>query len=235
MKEISVVLCTSLLLFNFYSANAITRFGEQFCEQAGYYCHKVDKGDSWSSLFPDAEEREVVQKLNRMNIKLRRNMRIAVPKNLSSLDVLDIAPFERSIENDLNDEVLVVNQAKLAWGAYDDGGDLIAWGPISSGKNYCPDIKRGCKTTVGKFSMYTKRGAKCKSSKYPVGRGGAPMPYCMFFHGGYALHGSADVPGYRASHGCVRLFIEDAEWLNKNFIDLPQQDGSGTTVIVQPL
>jgi len=33
----------------------------------------------------------------------------------------------------------------------------------------------------------------------------------MFFHGGFALHGSPSVPGYNASHGCVRLFDDDAE------------------------
>lgn len=53
------------------------------------------------------------------------------------------------------------------------------------------------------------------------------MPYCMFFKGGYAIHAS-DVPGYNASHGCVRVFYEDAEWLNREFADI------GTSVIVRP-
>jgi lipoprotein-anchoring transpeptidase ErfK/SrfK len=39
----------------------------------------------------------------------------------------------------------------------------------------------------------------------------------MFFHRGYALHGSYDVPGYNASHGCVRMFVKDAKWLNQEF------------------
>ncbi len=51
------------------------------------------------------------------------------------------------------------------------------------------------------------------------------MPYCMHFSGGYALHGSPTVPGYNASHGCVRLFTEDAKWLNQHFVDI------GSTVI----
>ena len=66
-------------------------------------------------------------------------------------------------------------------------------------------------------AIYNKGGAGCASSKFPVGRGGAPMPYCMFFHGGYALHGSYEVPGYHASHGCIRLFVDDAAWLNEEF------------------
>lgn len=46
------------------------------------------------------------------------------------------------------------------------------------------------------------------------------MPYCMFFHGGYALHGSYKVPGYDDSHGCIRLFIDDARWLNEEFVKI---------------
>ena len=40
----------------------------------------------------------------------------------------------------------------------------------------------------------------------------------MFFHGGFALHGSYEVPGYHASHGCVRMFVNDAKWLNEEFV-----------------
>jgi lipoprotein-anchoring transpeptidase ErfK/SrfK len=53
----------------------------------------------------------------------------------------------------------------------------------------------------------------------------------MFFHGGYAFHGSNEIPGYNASHGCVRIFSEDARWLNQEFIDLPEE--GGTKVIIQ--
>ncbi len=40
----------------------------------------------------------------------------------------------------------------------------------------------------------------------------APMPYSIFFHGGYAIHGSYDIHdlGYPASHGCIRLHPDDA-------------------------
>ena len=48
----------------------------------------------------------------------------------------------------------------------------------------------------------------------------------------YALHGSFTVPGHRDSHGCIRLFTEDAKWLNKEFIDLPKKGQKGTLVII---
>ena len=111
-----------------------------------------------------------------------------------------------------------VNLGNQTWKAYDDGGSLINSGHVSGGKKYCPDIHRGCRTPTGSFTVYSKGGPGCISHKFPVGRGGAPMPYCMFFRGGYALHGSNNVPNYNASHGCVRMSPSDARWLNQNFV-----------------
>lgn len=114
------------------------------------------------------------------------------------------------------------------WGAYDANGDLVRTGHASGGRNFCPDINRPCHTPAGTFSVQSKGGPGCKSSIYPIGKGGAPMPYCMFFHRGYAVHGSYDVPNHNASHGCVRVTPSDADWLSHNFMKI------GTTVIVRP-
>ncbi|MGD9591091.1 MAG: L,D-transpeptidase [Candidatus Berkiella sp.] len=113
--------------------------------------------------------------------------------------------------------IVKVDLGKLAWGAYDSQGNLVKWGRASGGKKYCPDIGRGCRTVTGTFTIFNKKGPGCKSSRFPVGKGGAPMPYCMHFKGGYAMHGG-NVPNYNASHGCVRLPYADAQWLNQNFV-----------------
>jgi lipoprotein-anchoring transpeptidase ErfK/SrfK len=39
---------------------------------------------------------------------------------------------------------------------------------------------------------------------------GAPMPYFLRFTGGYGMH-AGDLPGYPASHGCVRMPADMAE------------------------
>lgn len=111
-----------------------------------------------------------------------------------------------------------IDLGNLTWRAFDHNGTLVKQGRVSGGKNYCPDVKRQCRTVTGTYTVYSKRGAGCKSSKYPVGKGGAPMPYCMFFHKGYAMHGSNHVPNFNASHGCVRMHPTDAKWLNQNFV-----------------
>jgi len=115
-------------------------------------------------------------------------------------------------------DVIDVDLSNLTWSAYDNKGDLIRSGHVSGGKDFCPDIGKNCQTVTGIFTIYRMGGEDCKSTIFPVGRGGAPMPYCMFFHGGYALHGSNSVPDYNASHGCVRMPPQDAQWLNEVFV-----------------
>ena len=59
----------------------------------------------------------------------------------------------------------------------------------------------------------------------------APMPYAIFFNGGYAVHATFDVKrlGRPASHGCIRLHPSNAA----TFFTLAQKYGlSNTKVIV---
>lgn len=37
-----------------------------------------------------------------------------------------------------------------------------------------------------------------------------------YFRGGFAIHGSSSVPGYPASHGCVRVENWEADWLSEH-------------------
>jgi lipoprotein-anchoring transpeptidase ErfK/SrfK len=58
----------------------------------------------------------------------------------------------------------------------------------------------------------------------------SPMPYSIFFHGGFAIHGSNEIRrlGGPASHGCVRLHPSNAAALYA----LVQKEGAGSTQIV---
>lgn len=113
-----------------------------------------------------------------------------------------------------------------AWGAYLPNGVLVGYGRASGGASWCRDVGRSCRTPRGSFRVFSKGSAACKSSRYPRPRGGAPMPYCMFFSKYYAIHGSPDVPNRNASHGCIRVKPKAARWLRNNFITI------GTRVVV---
>ena len=126
------------------------------------------------------------------------------------------------------EKTIVVDPNVHAWGAYNAQGKLIRAGLATAGSDYCPDVKRACRTGSGSFRIQSLGKASCKSSIYPLPKGGAPMPYCMFFNGNQGLHGSYEVVEGNVSHGCVRVDVVDAEWLRFNFADI------GTKVIVRP-
>jgi L,D-transpeptidase catalytic domain len=229
-----VVVALGLSMSNAWAADK--RYAEKLCDSLDYDCITIKSGDSWERLWPDDEQRDIVRRVNRMNTRLHSGMKIAVPQNLAELTIYDVAPFPRYVDP-TGEKTIFVSQKELAWGAYDAEGELVWWGPISSGKSYCSDIGASCKTPGGNFRIIRKQDISCISTAFPRRRsganGGAPMPYCMHFFRGYALHGSTDVPGRRDSHGCIRLFIEDAQWLNQEFIELPGRSAKGTRIIVE--
>ncbi|MGL5741684.1 MAG: L,D-transpeptidase [Legionella sp.] len=126
-------------------------------------------------------------------------------------------------------KVIVFSPKATAWAAYDREGNRVNTGSASGGQDFCADEGKPCHTVTGTFSIYSKKGEDCTSSIYPLEtHGGARMPYCMHFHGGYSIHAAYDVPNYNASHGCIRVLPSAARWLNQNFADI------GTTVVVEP-
>lgn len=61
----------------------------------------------------------------------------------------------------------------------------------------------------------------------------APMPYSIFFHGHFAIHGTNAIKklGQRASHGCVRLHPDNAATL----FNLVKTNGmANTRIIIEP-
>lgn len=126
-------------------------------------------------------------------------------------------------------KVFIYDPKVTAWAAYDADGNRVKTGRGSGGKSFCEDTGRPCRTVTGVFRVYDKKGPDCTSSIYPIEtNGGARMPYCMHFHGGYSIHAAYEVPDYNASHGCIRVLPSAARWLNEDFMNV------GTTVIVKP-
>lgn len=211
-------------------------YGPGLCANSEQYeCVKIGRGDSWDSLFPDENQRDLVQRVNRSYNALWLGKVIAVPRNLKTVTLIDLAPFPHQINE--KEKQIIVDQDKLAWVAYDENGQLVKWGPIASGRLQCPDSPSKCLTLTGTYRIFSKEDVRCKSDIFPIGKGGAKMPYCMYFHKGFALHGSDDMPGYRASHGCVRMFVRDAKWLNESFADASSDKNNqmGTKVVVRPV
>ena len=62
------------------------------------------------------------------------------------------------------------------------------------------------RTPVGEYSVVSRIDGVRHA---PLGTLYRPL----YFHGGYAIHGSMSVPEYPASHGCVRVSYPDMDWL----------------------
>ncbi|MDP3704311.1 MAG: L,D-transpeptidase [Legionellaceae bacterium] len=210
-------------------------YGPELCAYPQYQCIKAKSGDTWTTLFPNEDQRDLVQRVNRTYNRLSTGKVLAVPVDLAHVTLIDLAPFPHSISD--HEKQVIVDQDKLAWGAYDADGKLVRWGPVASGRDKCPDSANACLTLTGIYRVFSKENEHCKSDVFPIGKGGAKMPYCMYFHKGFALHGSDDIPGFRASHGCVRMFVQDAKWLNLEFVDSSNEKNNnmGTKVVVRPV
>ncbi len=85
---------------------------------------------------------------------------------------------------------------------YVNGRQAHSW-PVST-------ARRGYRTPVGTFRP-GRMHKRYFSKKYH----GAPMPHSVFFHGGYAIHGTDQIRnlGRPASHGCIRLHPDNARRL----------------------
>lgn len=98
-----------------------------------------------------------------------------------------------------------------------DGQVLYSWRVSTA--------RRGYVTPQG--SWHPKRLERMwYSTKYDA----SPMPYSVFYDGGYAIHGTGAVRqlGRPASHGCVRLRVGNAA----RFYSLVQEVGAKNTRIV---
>ena len=98
---------------------------------------------------------------------------------------------------------------------YVDGKLRHSWS-IASGR-------RGYDTPTGSY-----RPQRLEREWYSRQYDDAPMPYSVFFSGGYAIHGGYGRMGRPASHGCIRLQTANAATLFK----LISSHGAGSTRIV---
>jgi hypothetical protein len=101
-----------------------------------------------------------------------------------------------------------------------DGAEYATW-PVST-------ARRGYRTPTGTYRPYSLQRMHY-SKLYDF----TPMPYSIFFHGGYAIHGTFEVRnlGRPVSHGCIRLAPDQAQSL---FELILAQGVQNTTIEISP-
>lgn len=90
----------------------------------------------------------------------------------------------------------------------DDAVEVVVGISSGSGGTFVNYTGRNvtAQTPEGQYGFYMERNYNHTSYL-----GSMYKPY--YFNGGYAIHGSPSVPGYPASHGCVRVTNDDMDFL----------------------
>jgi lipoprotein-anchoring transpeptidase ErfK/SrfK len=147
------------------------------------------------------EKMAVLLKLNRLDAQhLRAGVTILIPEQIDELNTF--SPFPRKLEAGREIPKLILASLRVqAFGAY-EYGNLVRWGPTSSGKKASP-------TPAGFYHTNWKSKATRSSinNEWLL-----PWYFNLDNQRGVAFH-QYDLPGYPASHGCLRLLEDDAAWI----------------------
>ena len=164
-----------------------------------------NKKDSVMSSFKEKfskEDRYIILALNRLDEdNAWRADTLMIPDKIEQ-DFLKYSPFPQQLEilKEVN-KIVFFSYPIQAYAAYENG-QLMKWGPTSMGK-------KTAQTKTGlMFSNWKKTLAISTVNK------SWKLPYNFNIHNtlGIGWH-QYDLPGYPASHSCLRLLMDDAQWM----------------------
>lgn len=168
---------------------------------------------------------ELLEMLNRRDRERLIRVEPAVPglvvPDTWSENPLAYSPFPAiwpAAEN--HPKALIVHQQMQAFAAYENGR-LVRWGPVSTGRQETP-------TPEGAFNLTWR----ARSRRSTDNQDWLLEWYFNFVNArGVSFH-LFDLPGYPASHACVRLLLRDAKWLY-GWGDQWKLDETGRIVLVK--
>lgn len=145
----------------------------------------------------------IVLKINRVDLEhVRQGATLLVPEQ--AIDLLSASPFPREIPAEAcpSEKLLAVSRRVQAFAAYDKC-TLVRWGPTSTGRKESP-------TPAGLY--HTNWRSRLRRS---TENAAWLLPWLVNIENsrGISFH-QFDLPGYPASHACVRLLADDARWVH---------------------
>lgn len=192
----------------------------------------VVKNSSYSSLTLSTETplKELTEKVGKDNLDtvlrinridkahVRTGAVLSIP---SDFNYASLSPFPERIESISSiPKMILVSQTVQAFAVYENGTH-VKWGPTSTGKKSTP-------TPNGLFSANWK-GKEVISTSNDEWILKWNVNIANFL--GVSLH-QYELPGYPASHSCVRLFEEDAFWIY-NWVDQWTLSDDGVDVLAK--
>ncbi len=165
----------------------------------GFVQKVIKKGETLSKICnADSTARIIFMKVNRVDERhFPAGREALVPIDVNK--AMRYTPVPETLADSRGEREIRIFIDLQYFGAY-EGGKLLFWGPVSSGKKQKP-------TPPGKYFVNYKERFR-RSLKYE----NAPMPFSINYNRGFFIH-QQSLPGRPASHGCVRLLQVDAERL----------------------
>jgi hypothetical protein len=148
------------------------------------------------------EEREIILAINRISSKVIKSGKVLLLPDTLTNQLLNYSPYPDSLKGfDTLPKLILVSRRIQAFAIYEKG-ILKRWGPVSSGKKSTP-------TPAGLFhtNFKVKRKVSSENSSWIL-----PWYFNFYAQRGIAFH-QYTLPGYPASHACVRMQEKDAKWI----------------------
>ena len=129
---------------------------------------------------------------------LYRSQRVQIQKEVWKVEAIE-KNLERKLSSFPGDIYIIIDKSRQIIDVYKGDQLIYSW--------LCSTGRAGYVTPYGDFHPY--HTVKMHYSKQ---WDNSPMPYSVFFHKGFAIHGTNYVRslGRRASHGCIRLSNKNA-------------------------
>lgn len=186
-----------------------------------YHLDSLENANEVDSLYTtySKEEQKILFALNRIEqVRVGVSTKLVIPDTLIA-DLMVYSPFPVKLEIlDSIPKTVLISQRVQAFGLYENG-NLIKWGPVSSGKLSTPTPNG---LHYGNYKA--QRKVSTVNSDWI-------LPYYFNFMNfeGVGVHQYL-LPGFPASHACVRLDMEDAKYIY-DWAQQWQLDPSGNVVV----
>ena len=179
----------------------------------------------WLSNLKEGDTLSALMVINRTDAWRLKHMDTLVFPDTIGNDIALFSPFPKSIDELKQiQKIVFVSHYSQAFAVYENG-ERIKWGPVSLGSKHKP-------TPTGLFSV----NWKSKRTISTINSSWILEWYCNIDnYEGIGMH-QYELPGYPASHGCVRMYRDDANWLYHWADQWTVEDGQiathGTPIVI---